>query len=64
MIAQVTFTASAPAHFADLSAGTQVTEDFDVYMLIYKRVLTLDRHQNYFNKIEDESAGTLMVAAP
>ena len=60
----VTFTASAPTHFSDMSQGTQVTTAFDVYALIYQRKITLQKQVRHFDKKEDQSAGTLQVATP
>jgi hypothetical protein len=60
----ITFTASAPAHFADLTAGTQVTTAFDVYALMYSRKLTLEKFENYEDSKNGQSTGTLQVATP
>ena len=60
----VTFTASAPTHYADMTQATQVTTTFDVYVLMYQRKLKLVPHDTVFNNAEDRSRGTLQVATP
>lgn len=60
----VTFTAVAPTHAADMAQATQVTAAFDVYVLMYQRKVTMQRHINHFNNPEDRSEGTLQVATP
>lgn len=60
----VTFTASAPTHFADMTTNAVDTEEFDVYLLMYQRTLTLDTHNHVFNNKEDRVPGTLQMAKP
>ena len=55
---EVTFTATAPTHLADMSVATQLTGNFDVYQMIYQRTFLLTRHKNEFNNAEDMQQGT------
>jgi hypothetical protein len=55
---EVTFTATAPTHLADMSVKTQLTGNFDVYQMVYQRTLLLTPHKNVFDNVEDMQQGT------
>jgi hypothetical protein len=58
---ELTFTATAPTHFADMTTTTIVTSTFDVYKLFYRRTITLTPHKYEFSNNDE---GTNSPATP